>query len=511
MATLAESTPQQAPGKVLAGLYGVNKYYTGVHAAKDIEIEFESGKVHCLLGENGAGKSTVIKMLAGAIQPDTGHIELNGRRVSLKSPHDAMVQGVSTVFQELTLVPEMTVAENIWLGREHTVWGAVLNRREREKKTAELLEDLGIEDISPRAAIKNLGVAHQQLVEIAKAAVGSHSDGVMIMDEPTATLTTRETETLFELIRRLKARGCAIIYITHRLEELDVIGDVATVMRDGAIVDTFPIAGLDRHALIEMMIGRKLGDLFPERQAEIGEQGFSVPDLVARDGSGPLFVRRGEVVGLFGLVGAGRSEMVRAITGADKLSRISVDLDGQSFTFHAPSQALGAGLAVVPEDRKSDGILPEMSVADNITISALNSVSNGPILSPRRVKSVGRSYVEELRIRTPTIDQLIVRLSGGNQQKCLIARVLAAGPKFVIFDEPTRGIDVGARTEVYRLINELCANGIGVLMISSDLHEAIGMSDRIYVMKEQELIGVLPAAEVTESALMKMALGEGVK
>lgn len=509
MSAVAERV-QQAPGKILAGLYGVNKYYAGVHAAKDIEIEFEAGKVHCLMGENGAGKSTVIKMLAGAIRPDTGHIELSGETVELKTPHDALVQGVSTVFQELTLVPEMTVAENIWLGREQTVWGSVLNRRQREKKTAELLEDLGIEDISPRASIKSLGVAHQQLVEIAKAAVGSREGGVMIMDEPTATLTSRETETLFNLIARLKSLGCAIIYITHRLEELDVIGDVATVMRDGAIVETFPIESIDRNALVEMMIGRKLGDLFPDRNCEILEQGFSVPELLATDGSGPLFVRRGEVVGLFGLVGAGRSEMVRAITGADKLSRIEVELGGQVFNFHSPSQALNRGLAVVPEDRKSDGIVPEMSVAGNITISALGSVSNGPVLSPRRLNRVGREYVKELRIRTPSIDQQIVRLSGGNQQKCLIARVLAADPTFVIFDEPTRGIDVGARTEVYRLINDLCANGIGVLMISSDLHEAIGMSDRIYVMKEQELVGVLPAAEVSESALMKMALGETV-
>lgn len=511
-ATTARSTHgESAERGVLAGVYDVDKRFAGVHAVRRTTLELVAGEVHCLLGENGAGKSTVVKMLAGVHSPDSGRVELAGEAVHLRTPHDALQRGVSTVFQELTLVPEMTVAENIALGQEPVLAPGILHRRRRNERTQELLGELGIGGIDPRRKIKELGIAQQQLVEIAKA-VSREGERVVIMDEPTATLTTTETQTLFTLIDRLRSRGAAILYITHRLEELDVIGDAVTVMRDGAVVYRSRIGETSREALIEAMVGRKIEDLFVRRD---GEPGDVVVEIRERD-SGPdgrvrdIHVRRGEVVGLFGLIGAGRTEMVRSLIGADPVDRHELVLKGRPRRFRSVSQAVRNGIAVVPEDRKGQGIVPRMTVASNIGLSSLRALRRGPLLSARAMPRLAAGYVESLSIKTPSVRQEIANLSGGNQQKCLIARVLAADPDVIVLDEPTRGIDVGARLEVYRLINRLCAEGRGVLMITSDLPEAIGMSDRVYVMRGGSVQGSVAASDATQDSIMRLALGEHV-
>lgn len=503
--------PQAAgsTAQVLAGVYDVDKRFTGVHAVKRTTLELRAGEVHCLVGENGAGKSTVVKMLAGAHRPDSGEIRIAGAPVELRSPNDALKHGISTVFQELTLVPYMSVAENIALGKDPVLVPGVLDRARRNEVAARVLDELDIYGIDPREQVRNLGIARQQLIEVAKA-VSRESDRVVIMDEPTAALTTTEAETLFALIRRLRTRDTAILYITHRLEEIERIGDVVTVMRDGAVVHRAPVPETDRATLIEAMVGRRIDDLFPRRDAEVGAELMAIrerhpgPDGQART----IRVHRSEVVGVFGLIGAGRTEMVRSIIGADPADHHELVLDGRPRHLRSPAEAMRRGLALVPEDRKGQGIVPWMSVGANIGLGALRSLRRGPLLPKSAVPRLASRYVDSLNIRTPTIEQTIANLSGGNQQKCVVARVLASNPEVVILDEPTRGIDVGARVEVYRLINHLCAQGLGVLMITSDLPEATGMSDRIYVMRAGWLTGELPAAEATQDAVMRLALGE---
>ncbi len=506
--TPADETSEARP--VLAALRAVDKRFAGVHAVRSVTLELRAGEVHCLIGENGAGKSTVVKMLAGVHRPDGGRVELGGLEADLRSPHDALRQGVSTVFQELTLVPYMTVAENIGLGQEPVRARGVLDRRRRNENAARLLGDLGIHGIRPRSVVGDLGIAQQQQVEIAKA-VSRDGERVVIMDEPTATLTTTETETLFSLIRRLRARGVAILYITHRLEELAIVGDIVSVMRDGAVVHRSAVAEVERGELIEAMVGRRVDDVFVRRDSAIGDlaieitEGTPGPDGEVRT----LRVRRGEVVGLFGLVGSGRTEMVRSVIGADPADHHKLGLNGRPTRLRSPADAVRKGVALVPEDRKGQGIVPRMSVASNIGLSALRGLRRGPLLPSAAMPNLARRYVSSLNIRTPSVQQEIMNLSGGNQQKCLLARVLASDPDVIVLDEPTRGIDVGARVEVYRLINRLCDEGRAVLMITSDLPEAIGMSDRIYAMRAGRLVGELDADRATQDAVMRLALGEG--
>jgi ABC-type sugar transport system ATPase subunit len=503
-------TPSAREGReVLAGLYDVEKRFAGVQAVKPSTLELRGGEVHCLIGENGAGKSTLVKMIAGVHRPDAGEVRLAGQPATLRNPNDALRRGVSTVYQELTLVPEMTVAENIALGQEPRHRGGALDRRRRNTDAVALLGDLGIGGVGPRDLVKDLGIAQQQLVEIAKAA-SREGERVVIMDEPTAVLTMTETDTLFQLIGRLRARGVAILYITHRLEELDEIGDVVTVMRDGQVVRSARIGELTTDALIEAMVGRPLEDLYPGRDAAPGEVVLQIEEKGEAPGAG-VRVRRGEVVGLFGLIGAGRTEMVRDVIGADRGGLYTMTLNGRAGRSRSVAATVRAGLAIVPEDRKGQGIVPRMSVAGNIGLSALDRLATGPALAPRSTRLLAERYVADLRIRTPSVWQEIGNLSGGNQQKCLIARALASEPDVVVLDEPTRGIDVGARVDVYRLINKLCDQSRGVLMITSDLGEVIGMSDRIYVMRDGRVVKELSAEEATQELIMRHALGESVQ
>jgi ABC-type sugar transport system ATPase subunit len=509
-----------ARGRVLAGVYGVSKRFGGEVAVSDATLELRSGEVHCLIGENGAGKSTLIKMIAGVHEPDSGEVRLGEGAQAPKSPHDALEQGVNTIYQELTLVPEMTVAENVALGHE-PVRGVpfVLARRRMRRWAADLFEELGIDDIGPDEQALSLGVARQQLVEIVKA-VSREGERVVIMDEPTAPLTIDETETLFRIVRRLRERGIAILYITHRLEELDAIGDVVTVMRDGAVVGHSRVGELTRDELIERMVGRKIETLYPLRTTTPGDPVLEIVPRVDAGGAGaapptsdaapevPLVVRRGEVVGLFGLVGAGRTELLRGVYGADRADgAYELSLRGEPLRPKSVSRSLHDGIAMVPEDRKRQGIVPDLSTATNIALGSLSRIGTRGLLPPRRIRAMSRDLMQSLRVKASSPDQPVRHLSGGNQQKCVIARMLALEPDVLVLDEPTRGVDVGARTEVYELINGLCDSGRGILMITSDLPEALGMADRIVVMRRGRLVGEIDGAEATQTNVMQLALG----
>lgn len=500
---------QQRGRDVLAGAYNVSKRFPGVQAVRSATLEVHAGSVHCLIGENGAGKSTLIKMLAGVYQPDSGEIRIGSSAKGPRSPREALERGVSTVFQEIALVPRMTVAENVLLGREPVRMKGILDRAERDRRTRLLFDQMEIQGISPQRMAGDLGIAHQQVVEIVKA-LSLEGERVLIMDEPTNALTNKETKTLFSLIDRLRKRDVGILYITHRLEELRLIGDVVTVMRDGAVVLSAAIPEVSDDELIEAMIGRAISDLYPRRTVEPGDvlmsvQGFTVGDGV-RDAS--LSLRSGEVVTLFGLIGAGRTELVRAIIGADRASAGRLVVKGKQRSFHSPGQALAAGIGFIPEDRKKHGIVPQMTVSINIALSWLVAASRSLLISHSGIRDLAMKYVRQLDIRLASIHQLMKNLSGGNQQKAILARALAANPDVIILDEPTRGVDVGARTELYRIINLMCEEGRAVLMVTSDLSEAMGMSDRIIVMREGRLVGEVRREDATQRTIMQLAFGQ---
>jgi ABC-type sugar transport system ATPase subunit len=499
------------PGEIVAALRRVNKSFAGVHAVKDATLELRAGEVHCLVGENGAGKSTIVKIISGVHKPDSGEYYMRSQDNDIGSPQAALDLGVRTIYQENSLVPDMTVAENIALGHEPVHRPRfVMNLRERRRNAARVLDDLGIEGISPSDPVSSLGVARQQLVEIAKAVArpGGH---LMIMDEPTAPLTPDEIDRLFAIVRRLRERGMSILYITHRLEELEAIGDVITVMRDGSIVAAGNPRTMSRRDVIQEMVGRRIENLYPERKFEPGQTIIEIKDGGASAGkpdAPDLVVRRGEVVGLFGLIGAGRTEMVRALIGADAGGDYEVRFKGDPARFRSPGHAMRSGLTLVPEDRKGQGIVPEMSIATNIALGSLGKLAHGPVLSNGTIRRMASSYVERLNVRCHSPGQLIMNLSGGNQQKCILARALACEPDLLILDEPTRGVDVGARTELYELMDEVCAAGHGVLMISSDMPEVLGVSNRLYVMRAGRIVGELEPRTATQQDVMALAVGE---
>jgi ribose transport system ATP-binding protein len=489
---------------------GLSKRFPGVDALKGVSLSVACGQVHCLIGENGAGKSTFVKVLAGVHKPDAGEIRVRGQLVHLDSPQSSLRRGISTIFQELSLVSGLTVAENVFLGRAPTRMSRlILNGRERSRLTAGLFRELGVTDIPVDEPVRNLGIAHQQIVEIIKAMSLDHTV-LLVMDEPTASLAQSEVQSLFRLTRRLRARGIGILYISHRLDELAEIGDLVTVMRDGAVVARHSIAAVSQQQMIEEMVGRRLDDLYPPRGAELGDvlldvKDMSVPGSVA-DVS--MQLRAGEVVAIFGLVGSGRTEAVRALVGADSSSKGRVTVAGRRLTARQPQHALAAGIGLVPEDRKGQGIVPLMSVADNIGLSSLRRLSvRGVFLRKRRSLALALTLVRRLKIKASDHRQPLGQLSGGNQQKAIIARLLAADLKVVILDEPTRGIDVGSRTELYRIIGDLRNSGKGVLMVTSDLPEALGMSDRIIVFRRGRVMGEVSSATASEESVMRLAFG----
>lgn len=487
-------------------MQGIRKTFPGVVALDNVNLDVRSGTVHSLMGENGAGKSTLMKCLIGMYTPDEGTVELAGDVVRFKNTKDGLEHGISMIHQELSPVPEMMVAENIWLGREQRGPLGLLSPRIIIDKTQELFDEWEI-DINPRARMKNLTVAKQQMVEIAKAI--SYDAKIIIMDEPTSAIPEREVAHLHRMIRRLTDFGVAIIYITHKMDEVFKISDDITVFRDGRHVGSYEAKELNRDKLIQLMVGRELTDLFPKLEAEIGEVVLSVRNLnrgkLVRDVSFDL--RRGEILGLAGLMGAGRTEVLETIFGIERADSGEIWLDGKPLTVKQPSDAIKAGMALLTEDRKLSGIMGVLSVGDNITAAALPRYSPGGILNVARMRHDSEEQREKLRIKTPSLRQLIQNLSGGNQQKALISRWLLTLPEVLMIDEPTRGIDVGAKSEIHRLMSMLAQEGKAIIMVSSELPEVLGMSDRILVMHEGRISGELSREEANQESVMHLATG----
>jgi ribose transport system ATP-binding protein len=488
-------------------LRGILKRFPGVLALNGVSLDVGAGEVHALIGENGAGKSTLIKVIAGVYQSDAGEIRIDGRPASIRNPHRAQALGISTIFQEFTLAPDMTVAENIFLGREPLRIPAlsIVDRREMIRRTRDVLAVLD-PHIDPDAPVRHLGVAQQQMVEIAKAL--SLDARLIIMDEPTATLTSHEIDRLFGAIDRLKRRGVAVLYVSHRLDEVKAICDRATILRDGAYVATVPVASTTIDEMIRLMVGRDLKDKFPKIATTPGEEVLRVEQLSRRDVlHGVSFsVRHGEIVGIAGLVGSKRTETARAIFGADPVDSGRIYLHGKLVKVGTPADAIAHRIALVPEDRKRHGIFASLSVWENVVISALRQFSRKGILDLRREKQRAQEFVSSLRIMTPDLDKRVLDLSGGNQQKVVIAKWLNTHAEVFLFDEPTRGIDVGGKIEVYRLMGELLARGAAIVMISSELPEILGLSDRILVMRDGRICGEFDRADATEEKILNCAL-----
>lgn len=488
----------------------ITKRFPGVLALDDVRFDLRRGEVHVLLGENGAGKSTLVKILSGAYRPDDGEVRLDGVAVRLDPPSAARAAGISTVHQELALAPDMTVAENIFLGRVPTVGRAALVDRERMgRETRDLLRLLDI-DLEPGAPVRTLSIAARQAVEIVRAL--AWQSRVLIMDEPTSSLSAHEAEELFKRIARFRADGVGVIYISHRLEEIDRVADRVTVMRDGRVVATVDRGAVDQAELIRLMVGRDLSDTFPERAAVYGAErlrveGLSVPGRV-HDVS--FSVRSGEVLGIAGLIGAGRTETLRAIAGLEPGMQGSVTVDGHPVRLATPRDAIRSRIGLVPEDRHGQGLVLAMSVEQNAALASLEGLSRFGLLRFDRLAALAARFIERLRIKVASPHVRVGTLSGGNQQKVVLARALAAGSDVLLLDEPTRGIDVGAKSEIYELITELAREGKAIVLVSSELPEILGLADRIVVMREGKIAREFAHDDATQEAVMAAALPGGI-
>ncbi len=499
-------TPSVAEAPLLR-MAGIAKSFPGVRALDGVSFDVRAGEVHALVGENGAGKSTLMKILAGSYRADGGTIEIDGKPVTIDGPKDAERLGIGMIYQEFNLVPDLGVIDNIMLGIE-PVRGLFLDAQAAAARATAALAELGITLPLHRAA-RRLSVAEQQLTEIAKALV-RHAR-LIVMDEPTAALTDRETDALFALIRKLKAENVAFVYISHRLEELPRIADRITVIRDGRGIETRAMADMPPDDLIRLMVGRALEAHFPELPAVAADAPvrLAVRDLrAATNVNGVSFeVRAGEIVGLAGLVGAGRTEIVRAIAGADVASGGTVAIDGQSVTVRSPHAGIAAGIAFITEDRKAQGLVLGMTVRENTTLAHLATYSRGPFVDRAAEVAVTDSEIAELRIRTPSSEQIVRNLSGGNQQKVVLAKWLTGDARVFLFDEPTRGVDVGAKAEIYALMLQLLARGAAIVMVSSELPEVLGMSHRILVVRGGRIAAEFARADATPDAVIAAAAG----
>ncbi|MBI5563480.1 MAG: sugar ABC transporter ATP-binding protein [Chloroflexi bacterium] len=490
--------------KVLLEIKGLSKAFPGVQALESVDLDIREGEVHALLGENGAGKSTLIKILSGAYPKDRGEILYQGKPIEIKTPHHAQQLGISTIYQEFNLGPDLTVPENIFLGhlphRGPLVdWGLAKTRAE------EILNRLGIK-LPMDVPASKLTVAEQQLVEIAKAL--ARETRLLIMDEPSAVLGDKDLEKLYQIIRALKAEGIAIIYISHRLVEIFDIADRVTVLKDGRLVGTRDVADVTMPELVRMMIGRDLQDVYPKRTAAVGDVLMEVNNInrpgVLHDIS--FHVRAGEIVGIAGMRGAGRTELARAIFGADP-HQGTITLAGESLTVRSPQDAIRHRVALVTEDRKAEGLFLKLSVSTNTTISGLKALCQAGIIRLRRETGVVARLIDQLKIKAPNANFIVGNMSGGNQQKVVLARWLNIGARVLLMDEPTRGIDVGSKAEIYQLMAQLAEQGVGLIMISSELPEVLGMSDRVLVMHEGKLVKELSRAEASEESIMVYATG----
>jgi ribose transport system ATP-binding protein len=497
---------QPSPPSLLE-LREITKSFPGVRALEDVQFDLRPGEVHALVGENGAGKSTLVKILSGVYQADRGAIWLSGAPVQILNPAHAQVLGISPVHQELQLEPYLSVAENIFLGRQPTGRFGVVDHRRMHREARRLLDSLGVA-IDPAAAIESISIAQRQIVAIARAVLSTAR--VIIFDEPTSALTERETALLFGMITKLRETGIGIIYISHRLEEIFRLCDRVTVLRDGRYIATKSVAETDRLELIGLMIGRDISDLFRKEAAPIRETVLEVRRL-SRKGllhDISFSLRRGEIVGLAGLVGAGRTDLARAIFGDITFDFGEIVVAGKTISgHHSPRRAIAAGIALVPEDRKEQGLVLGLSVRQNISLATLPALSRLAFIGASEEERLARSYIELLTIKTPSIDQKALYLSGGNQQRVVLGKWLATHPKVLIVDEPTRGIDVRAKASIHGLLCDLAKQGVAILMISSDLPEILAMSDRILVMHRGRITGELSAREATQEGVMHYATG----
>ncbi len=485
----------------------IQKAFGGVKALKGVSLELNAGEVHALVGENGAGKSTLIKVLTGALQPDVGEVWISGQRIERNTPAKARELGIAVIYQQPALFPDLTVAENIAIANDgNRLWSKV-NWRKRRMRAAHLLKQLASRT-SPDAPVSELSMPEQQIVEIAKALDANAS--ILIMDEPTASLGDTDAENLLRIVGELRARGTGILYISHRLEELFQISDRVTVLRDGNTVGTRARAEVTTDELIRMMVGRDLEALFPKHEPILREVALEVRNVGCEQfklRNISLRVRHGEILGLAGLVGSGRTQLAEALFGLWPLDEGTVSIDGQPVSIHSPGDAVHAGLAYVPEDRCRHGVILEMSIATNATLASLDSVSANGLLRPEAEQHAAEQLQERLQVKAPSVAALAKNLSGGNQQKVALARWLMTKPKVLILDEPTHGIDVGAKSEIYRLIDELAHSGMAILLISSDMSELLAMSDRIAVMANGTMVGVLDGRHTTPDQVLGLALG----
>jgi monosaccharide-transporting ATPase len=496
----------------LLSMRGVHKSFLGVPALVDASLEVARGEVHALIGQNGAGKSTLIKVLTGVYPRDAGTIEFAGRAVNFPSPHAAQVGGLSTIYQEVNLVPYRSVAENIFLGREPRRFG-LIDRRRMHEAAAALLARLDLR-IGVTRPLYEYSIATQQMTALARAL--STEAQLVIMDEPTSALAEHEVRTLFEVIRRLKADGISVVFVSHRLDELYAVCDRVTILRDGRTVETRPMQDITRYELVTRMLGRELAEQLQRRRAEEGGVGDEVvPVLVARDlrrgralDGVSLSVRPGEVVGLAGLLGSGRTETVRAVFGADPLESGSLEVQGRPVSFRSPRDAVRAKLGFAPEDRKTEGIVPQLSVRENLTLALLPHLRRHGVVDTARQREVVDRFVAAIGIKCSSPDQPIRELSGGNQQKVLLARWLCTEPRLLLLDEPTRGIDVGAKRDIQELVRRLADDGLAVLLISSELEELVAGADRVVTLRDGASVAELARGDVSEEALMRvMATG----
>jgi len=484
---------------------GICKRYPGVEALRDAALEVHGGEVHVLLGENGAGKSTLMKVLSGAVRRDAGEILLDGQAVDIPDPAAARRLGITTIYQELSLVPHLTVAENIFLGKAPTRWPGIIDWTTMRRDAERVLESLGV-SIDPDAAVRTLRLAQQQMVEIARALTDAAR--ILIMDEPTSALSEREVGQLFATIARLTSNGVAVVYISHRMEEVFRIGRRVTVLRDGCHIATRDIGEVSVPDLVRLMADREVSDHYPRRAHTIGEELLRVEGVTGsglRDVS--LVLHRGEVLGIAGLVGAGRTRLARAIIGADAVERGRITIRGQRVSIGSPAAAARARIGFLPEDRKQHGLVLGLSVERNVALSHLDALSRFGVMDRSAERREAEDAIARLSIRTPDASQRVLNLSGGNQQKVVLAKWLAAQAEMLIFDEPTRGIDVAARHDIYLLINAAVAAGAGVIMISSDLPEVIGMSDRVLVMRGGAIEAEFSSESATDAAILHAALG----
>lgn len=493
----------------LLKLENINKSFGNIHVLKDINLEIKAGEVHVLLGENGAGKSTLIKILTGAYTKDSGEMYWEGKKIDIKYPQDSMDIGIAPIYQELNLIPELPVYENIFLGREMKKKNSdylFMDRQEMKRKSIQYLKVLG-QDISPDEKVSSLGIGKQQLVEIAKAFTVNAK--LIIMDEPTSSLSAAESEQLLQTIMKLKKQGIAIIYISHRLEEIKKIGDQLTVLRDGRNIETLRVSETSTEKMIQLMVGRDLDEQYPKVQFNKGKEGLRVENLQLKDSPHKISFTafEGEILGISGLVGAGRTEIARGIFGVDKIESGEIFVFGEKVSIKSPRDAIKAGLAFITEDRKGEGLILDQNLEFNMTLSSLNLFTKQTLLQKKSMRTTAEKYIKELHVRPGDIDKHAVYLSGGNQQKVVIAKWLCTQSRVFIFDEPTRGIDVGAKVEVYRLLNELVINGAIVIIISSELPEILGVCDRVLVIHEGKLTADMARENTDQEKIMRAATG----